>query len=211
MTFQVGDSVKVKKAVLCPDDNSVFIDGWQGRIFELDKNLIGIRWDSITLDQMPPEYIKQSEIEGLDWAEMYLSFDDVLTAKARDAREAADDLREEMKRTYYWLRDKEGERIFNVIANADDELEAWNHYLSKVITFPFKAMVSEPQDSGPLDDDAEVNVLRIVDTDDLYGLLVKVTSGRQRLVFPLCDLTVEDKKSSNHIPVQDYCVWFANR
>ena len=51
----------------------------------------------------------------------------------------------------------------------------------------------------------------IVEADDHYGVLVDVTSGRERFVFPLCDLNVRDRKSANYMPVKDYCVWFANR
>ena len=34
---------------------------------------------------------------------------------------------------------------------------------------------------------------------------------RRKYVFPLCDLEVVDKSSSNYQPVKDYAVWFANR
>lgn len=54
MRFKIGDSVRVRKGVLCPDNDAVCLAGWQGRIFEIeDRDLIGIRWDSITLKNMP--------------------------------------------------------------------------------------------------------------------------------------------------------------
>jgi len=211
MPFKIGDSVRVKEAIMCPDDDSVGIGGWQGRVFEVDE-CVGIRWDSITLKQLPPEYIKQSEEEGLDWAEMYLSVDEIESISPRDSEETADNVREEMESASLWLGDDdEDKRIFKVIADADDESEAWNNHLAQMLTFPFEAEVSEPQDRGPLGDGDKIKVKGIVDADDLYGILVNVSRGRERLVFPLCDLTVVNRKSPNYTPVQDYCVWFANR
>jgi len=215
MTFNIGDSVKVKEDIMCPDDDSVCMGGWQGRIFEIeegDDNTIGIRWDSITLKQLPHEYIKQSEEEGMDWSEMYLSANEVGPASARDSEETADQVREEMESTSLWLDNgEEGERILKVIAEADDEVEAWNNHLGQVLTFPFDAEVSEPQDRGPLDCGDHVKVKGLAEEDDLYGVLVNVTHGRKHDVFPLCDLTVRDRKSPNYTPVKDYCVWYANR
>jgi uncharacterized protein YodC (DUF2158 family) len=67
MLFNVGDSVKVKEGIMCPDDDSVCIGGWQGRISDTgDDGIVEIFWDSVTLRQMPDEYIRQSEAEGLD-------------------------------------------------------------------------------------------------------------------------------------------------
>jgi len=212
MAFKIGDSVKAKRGVMCPDDDSVSIAGWLGRVFEVeDDGIIGIRWDSITLKQLPQEYIKHSEEEGMDWSEMYLAADEIEPASPRDSEQAADQVREEMESTSSWLGDgEEGERILNVIADAEDEVEAWNDHLEKVLTFPFDAEISEPQDRGPLRGGDHIQVKSIAEADDLYGVLVNVTKGRKHYVFPLCDLTVLDNKSPNYIPVKDYCVWFAN-
>jgi hypothetical protein len=54
MSFKIGDSVRVKDTVMCPDDDSLCIGGWQGRVFEIEDG-VGIRWDSITLKQLPVE------------------------------------------------------------------------------------------------------------------------------------------------------------
>jgi len=211
MSFKIGDSVRVKDAVMCPDDDSLSIGGWQGRIYEIE-DVVGIRWDSITLKQLPVEYIQHSEEEGLDWSEMYLSADEIEPVKPRDSTETADTIREEMEAVFSWLGEgEEGERIFNVIANADDPMEGWNHFLTRTLKFPFDAEVREPQDEGPLDYGAKVQVQGISETDDTYGILVDVTHGRNRHAVPLCDLTVRDKKSSNYLPIKDYCVWYANQ
>ncbi|MFH1615891.1 MAG: calcium-binding protein [Planctomycetota bacterium] len=213
MSFKVGNSVKVKEGIMCPDDDSVCISGWQGRVFEIeeDDNIVGIRWDSITLKQLPLEYIKRSEEEGLDWSEMYLSVDEIELASPRDSQAQAEDMAEKMEGKFQWIgENEEDKRISKVIADAEDELEAWNSYLRGVLKFPFEATVSEHQEKGQLKHGDIVRVQGIVEADDLYGILVDVKYGRQNFVFPLCDLAVRDKKSANYTPVQDYCVWFAN-
>jgi len=176
MPFKVGDSVKVKEGVMCPDDDSVCIGGWQGRISDIeDDGIIEICWDSITLKQLPHEYIKKCEVEGLGWAEMYLSVDEIDLASPRDSEAQADDMAEEMENKFQWIgMDKEGERISKVIANADDEVEAWNNHFMQVLVFPFEAKVSEVQEKGPLNDGDMVCVQGIAEVDDLYGILVDV-------------------------------------
>jgi hypothetical protein len=211
MPFKIGDSVRVKDGVMCPDDESVCIGGWQGRIFEIE-DAVGIRWDSVTLKEIPVDYIQRSDEEGLGWSEIYLSPDEIESVKPRDSKNTADRVRKEMESLYSWLGEgEEGERIFSVIANTDDPLEGWNVYLTRTLKFPFDAVVSESQDAGSLKYGAKIKVLKIEEMDDAYGILVVVSDGQNHDVFPLCDLTVRDKKSSNFLPVQDYCVWYANR
>ena len=218
-----GDSVRVREGVLCPDYESLSLTGWQGRVFESEtgddgKLLVGIHWDSLTLKQIPVQYIARSEEEGLGWTEMYLHFDDIEPAEQRDTDQDAKQVAEEMLRKLYWLGEgKQGERIFVVIANVDTDnemecFEAWAAHLKKTLKFPFDAEVSESQDKWALDYGDRLTVTgfnRFIDNS--YGILVEVDKGEERYTFPLCDLTVVQKKSPNHTPVQDYCVWFANR
>ena len=212
MPFKIGNSVKVKQDVMCPDDDSICIAGWRGRVFETDGDMIGVHWDSITLKQLPHEYIRHSEQEGLDWTSMYLLAEELEAASPRDSEKAANQVRAEMESKSVWLATgNEGRRILQVIGKAADETKAWHNHLAQILTFPFDAEVSEAQDRGPLDCGDSVKVTGLVETDDLYGILVNVTLGRKRYVFPLCDLTVRDKNSPNYLPVRDYCVWFANR
>ena len=78
MKCKIGQTVKVKNGVLCPDDSEFNLSGWMGRIIELDENdepTVGIEFDSITLKNMPEKYVKKSEQEGLDWSRIYLDTD----------------------------------------------------------------------------------------------------------------------------------------
>ncbi len=87
--FEMGDSVKVKSGIMDPDVEDLCIEGWQGRVAEITDGgtTILIRWDSVTLENMPREYIDLGEEEGLDYTGMYLEPQDVEIAKARDSEE----------------------------------------------------------------------------------------------------------------------------
>ena len=53
-SLKIGNSVRVKEGMPCPNLEDLCIGGWQGRVSEIGedddgKDLICIRWDSITL------------------------------------------------------------------------------------------------------------------------------------------------------------------
>lgn len=222
INFKIGDSVKVKKGVMCPDYENLCIEGWQGRVAEITEErdspiLVCIRWDSVTLKKMPSDFIDQSEEEGLDYTCMYLELQDLEMAKARDTEKDVADILEKISKSHAWSWiGEEGKRIQKVLAGVDEEdemeaLEAWEKYLRKHLAFPFDAEVAEYQERGPLQAGDRVSVKRISMVDDLYGIIVELRRGREKYAFPLCDLEVINKNSPNYQPVKDYCVWFANR
>lgn len=47
--MKIGNSVKVKEGIISPDVDDLVIGGWQGRIREVNDNIITINLDSITL------------------------------------------------------------------------------------------------------------------------------------------------------------------
>ncbi len=47
--------------------------------------------------------------------------------------------------------------------------------------------------------------------DDNYGIIVACRKGRKRYDFPLVDLKVTEKNSTNSDIIQAYRTWFANR
>ena len=199
-----------------PDDDSLSIAGWQGRLCHIDEDeeTVGVPWDSITLDELPPAFINHSEIEGLDWAEMYLGVDEIELAPPRDSEAEAKRAREALHSRYRWFDGSdEGMRIAAVIAATDEggELDAWLEHLSRILSFPFDAKVAEHPDRGALEEGDRVSVEGLAEANDTCGVLVSVTRGEERFVFPLCDLTVVDRKSPCDVPVEDYRFWFANR
>lgn len=226
--ISVGDSVVVKEGVMCPDYEGLSIAGWQGRVVELEEAGNGqedapeavsvcLEWDSITLQALPEEYVRQSEVEGLEWEKMWLHAGEVELVQPRDReRDARAMYKEIASRHTHSHLGEEGARIQEVLAGVDGDdglgcMRAWCEHIETVVSFPLDAEISEFQERGPLRGGDQVRVLAISDVDDLYGLIVDVRSGRKKCAFPLCDLEVVDKESPNYQPVKDYCIWFANR
>lgn len=223
--FNIGDSVKVKPGILDPDTEAFSIEGWQGRIIGISPGqedgmtLIDIKWDSMTLQNMPKQSIETCEEEGLDWTQMGLYSEDLELTTARDTEDDVERVREELETAHYhsyrWLGE-DGKRIQQILAgvNHDNEREViarWGAYLEQHLSFPFDAVLDEWQERGPLRSGDKVKVKKISLVDDLYGIIVELRCGRKKYDFPLCDLAATDKKLPNTRLIQDYRVWFANR
>jgi preprotein translocase subunit YajC len=58
--MEIGNSVRVKQGIMSPDMEDLSISGWEGRVFEIEDDLITIELDSLTLSKMPEEYIIDS-------------------------------------------------------------------------------------------------------------------------------------------------------
>lgn len=219
--FSISDSVIVKKGIKDPD-SGVKMGGWQGRVINIqDTNpkeiLLVIAWDSLTLQNLPESYIKESEEQGLDWSEMCLFPTEVEPAVARDTPRDVERTVSEIRSNAHWygLGD-EGARIQSVLENVNPwdgrgALDAWYEHLEENLSFPFEAEITEHQSRGRLRPGDKVKVLDIIDQDDMYGILVAVKQGSATHHFPLCDLTVVGKDSPTKQLVSDYAVWFANQ
>ncbi len=222
MKYKIGQSVKVKQGVQCPDDPDFDLSEWQGRVIEIieennEEPTVGVEWDSITLNNMPKVYIKKSERENLDWSVIYLYTYEVEPTQPRDSELDVNKIRDELGKRFGWISmGEEGELIQSVVNSAEsfdelDVLEAWKNHLEKNLQFPFETFVNEYQSKGPLNQGDLLKVFGIELTDDLYGVIVACRQGRKRYDFPLVDLKVIEENSENAKQVQAYCTWFSNR
>jgi hypothetical protein len=62
MTIQLGDSVRVLRGVKDPELGTD-LSGWQGRVVNIKQDegvYIEIAWDSITLRNMPEEFVRRN-------------------------------------------------------------------------------------------------------------------------------------------------------
>ena len=220
--FHEGDSVRVKQGVMCPDFEGLSLAGWQGRIISVERGedddvVVGIKWDSVTLSAMPEDYVADSEAQGCDCTEMYLGMADVKPAQARDDEAETQRIARLLESNNSWMgMGAQGKRILDVIGRTDPDdpweaLEAWGKHLKETLSFPFDAKVSEFQERGRLAEGDEAQVVAIEYVDELMGVIVRIKRGWRKRVFPLCDLEIVPRKSPAYLPVQDYCVWFANR
>lgn len=214
-----GASVRINDGVK-DHDLGMDMSGWQGRIIELkpDDQIMLIAFDSHTLRNLPREYVEQCEEEGMDWAQYYIGYDEVTPAEPRDKPADVKEAVAELNATVGWsYLGEEGREINKILEgiDLDDEMammERWRDHFERVLTFPFKARVSEWQEPGSrLRSGDRVTVLGIEDVVYPYGVLVKVKRQSGTFVFPLCDLKALNEGSPNHDPLQLYAVWYANR
>ena len=217
--FSVGDSVVVKDGVKCPDWEEISIGGWQGRVTQVNEEggvVIAIKWDSVTLRSVPDHYIEQSEREGFGWDEMYLRPGDVTAAQPRDTEQDITTASDEIESRHAWdSLWEECPSLKEVLGGVDGRdiwacYEAWEKHLRAVLTLPFEAEVCDGDGMGPIGRGDRVRVLDISGADDHYGVMVKAKRRWRARPFPLCDLDVCDKRSTNYQPVREYRVWFAN-
>jgi len=220
MKFKIGQTVKVRNGVLCPDDSEFNLSGWTGRIIEIvedEEPTVCIEFDSITLKDMPEKYVKKSEQEDLDWSKIYLYETEVEPTASRDTEQVAKNVRNKIKKRFEWIGiGSQGELIQYVINSAKsfkewDALKAWEKYLEKNLQFPFETFIHEYQGRGPLNEGDKLKVSGIELVDDHYGIIVACRKERKRYDFPLVDLKVTEEKSINSDIIEAYRTWFANR
>ena len=221
VVLAVGDCIIVKPGVKDPDTGTP-IAGWQGRVTEIKpyqpgKMLVTFQWDSLSLKSMPASAIRLCEEKGLDWTNMVLYDEEIERAEPRDTQGDEDTLIEELSAEHAWdYLGKQGQRIRQVLyeVDEDDEMEAfetWQEYMEVHLKLPFEAVVSEPQDHGPMHSGDRVTVTGIEGAEDLYGVLVNIKARGSAYVFPLCDLKAVSQKSTHYTLTDDYAVRFANR
>ena len=225
--FEAGESVAVRTGVLHPDVETD-IGGWQGRVTEVTADeifgeLAEIEWDSITLEQMPAEYISACDDAGIDWTRTELPAASLLPARPRDeiddVTRVAAALSDRLESAGYETggpayEAAQKERIGQILAMAGQgrpPLAVWASYLADNLDFPFPATVADFQPQGPLNEGDRVQVERIVLVDDEHGVLVSVDSSGRSYDFPLSDLQVADEGDPNFQIVDDYRVWYAER
>lgn len=216
--FKIGDSVVVKSGVKDPD-LGIDIEGWQGRIVEIEKKDSGVNiaWDSTTLKSMPDWVIEKCETEGLDWSRMYLHSGQVESTNPRDREKDIEGIVKKLRPKFAWhYLGEEGKRIQAVLNGVDPDdywtaLEKWGDHLTRVMLFPFDAEITGAHPRGPLQPGDRVRVHDISLLDDSYGVIVKIRLGRRRYDHPLNQLKPIDKNDPNYRIIEDYATWFANR
>lgn len=213
----VGSSVAVRMDVADPD-LGYDISGWQGWVVEIVDDepygrLICVEWDSVTLRNMPVSFIREADVEGVDWTRTYLLPEALRMVTPRDEPSDSAPVAAELSDKYESILGEQGERIRHVLAEVqeNDELQkmsAWADYLLPRLDFPFDAEVTDFQERGPLQEDDIVAVSGIDMVDEEHGIIVDVKHEGRNYDFPLCELRVLDEESVNYILVDDYCTWF---
>lgn len=231
--FKIGDYVKVKKGILDPDEGKYNLEDWQGKIINtrIDEEygpVVRIKWDSITLRNMPENFIIKCIQESLEFSEMYLGADEVTQAECRSNDNEDFNAVTEINEKYDYVElkagntgddelDKQELLIEEVLAGVNRKNESkveerWEEYLENNLKFPFKVEVAyRDEDTEEIENGDILNVKKISGTFDLYGIVVETREGRYKHEVPLCELEVIDKLSDNYIKVEAYNLWFSNR
>ncbi len=93
--FRYGEPVMVKRGTIAKDFGIDF-SGWHGRtsetvVIEEGEARIRVKWDSLTLKNIPPSVIEKCEKEEVDWTSVLLRFQELEHSEARDTLEDVDD------------------------------------------------------------------------------------------------------------------------
>lgn len=223
LNLKIGDSAVVREGVKEPDLQEFEIGGWQGRVLEIDTDsdkdnvLITIEWDSLTLIQMPSDYIEQSEIDSFDWSSMVLYDSDLEKSVSRDRKENVRMVKDKILEKYHWVPlGQEGLRISTILDGVDPHnemkcLQRWVEHLDKELTFPIQAIVSESEDNWLIKSGDKVLIKALPHIVDMYGVIASIRLNGKKYEFPLCDLEVIDKTLTDFQLIDDYRIWFANR
>ena len=90
MKFKKGDSVRVKKGTSVDGFEKMDFTGWQGWVVAYfedgmeDEKELTVEWDSITLENLPKEYIQKNIDEDFDFDSIILAEDTLEKANKRD-------------------------------------------------------------------------------------------------------------------------------
>ncbi len=212
--LKIGDWVKVKEGVKSPDDDTILMDNWQGKVVGIDKGseLIEIEWDDETLHTTPISYLKMLLDDGYDVYIMTLALSELTSAEKRITSKQTS---QEVEAKLYWLNMYEEEakcmkylELFKGIKR--EMLAKWEDYLSENLSFPFEVEVVE-YTRGPIRQGELIKILGIADYEDSFGVLGMGKHDKQSISYPMCDVEATDKKSANYEILRDYVIYFANR
>lgn len=233
--MKIGNSVKVKKGIKSPDCDDLLIEGWQGRIVEIDGNIITIELDSITLGNLSKDYIIESIIEELEFTLLCLEIDEVELSTSRDTKE--DTLSKQNNLNSRYSCDEEEKRIFEVLNFGDlsvnnENIEKYYNFLNEKIQLPciltgredfdweesyvFDNCNNEEYDRLKKDKPSYTDSFEFIslnhDLDDYKGIYanVKRLSDSKLFLIPLWDLEVLDDNDPNFLIISDYSFWMTN-
>jgi len=233
--MKIDDSIKVKKGVISPDYDGLNIGGWQGRIVEIENNIITFELDSITLSKLSENYIIESLAEDIEWKLLSLELSEVELAQPQDSK--ADVLQKQNEINAKYSCEEEEKRISKILDSQETfvteiNLHKYYTYLkdklqrSCVLTGMEDFDWEEPYIIGDWSQSEYENkkktnpsytdhfeLVEFIDKIDGWkGILVKVKRLSDGKVFdlPLWDLKILDKDSPDYLLVSDYSSWMTN-
>lgn len=90
------------------------------------------------------------------------------------------------------------------------DYDEWIDLFLETLEFPFDAVVCEYQDVSYVQHGDKVIVDRLIDEDDLYGIIVLIRKGRKEYSFPIVDLNPINVSTKIKNLCNAYRYWFSN-
>jgi hypothetical protein len=233
--MKIGDSIKVKQGVISPDYDDLIIEGWQGRIIEMNDDIVTMELDSITLSELRKNYITDSLVEDAEYTLISLVISEVEIVNPRDKPD--DVLKKKNELELLYSLDEEDKRILEILNLTDHfvnegTLRKYYEYLksnikaSCVLTGVEDFNWEEPYVMGGWSESEykkkkltnpsytdQFKLLEFIEKiEDWKGVKVKVERLSDRKVFnlPLWDLKVVDENSPDFVLISDYSSWMTN-
>ena len=233
--MKIGDCIKVKQGVFSPDYDDLNISGWQGRIIEIDNNIVTFELDSITLSQLSENYIIDSIIEEVEWTLLSLEDSEVEVTKPQDS--IGDVLQKQNEINSKYSCEEEEKRISEILDSQNTlvteiNLRKYHNYLKNNINIsciltgiedfdweePYliggwsKAEYEMKKLTKPSYTDHFALVEFVEKIDNWKGIIVKVKRLSDEKIFDLSlwDLKIFDKDSSDYLLISDYSSWITN-
>ena len=242
--FSKGDSVKVNKGVSIPDLEEFDFTDWQGRIINFIESdevkgeyLLEVEWDSITLRNMPQDYIQQCEDEGYDIETFIFEKEGVTKTKARDKAQDRIAALNEMSSPL----DDDDKNIAEILGTQKIDVNKPNlrkflTHIKKNITYP--CILAGIESMGDFDWEEkfqfgygsnkeyenlrktnpslkdEFELLEFLDKEiDAYETIpvkVRRISDKKQFILCLDGLKPVDEASDNYAIIDEFVVWFVN-
>ncbi len=233
--MKTGISVKVKDGIVSPDYKDLIISSWQGRVREINDDIVTINIDSITLASLSESYIVDSLVEGYEFSEIMLFKNEVEIVEPRDSIEDVEKAKNKIDIKY--SIDDEERRISDVLQTSDETvgLENLGVYIkflrakipksclltgAECFTWeePYifggwsKVEYEKEKKTKPVSDD----VFKFISFDDEYydeyGIMAKVKRESDNKTFhiPLWDLEAIDEDTDEYLIISDYSSWMTN-
>ncbi len=213
--FPIGSSVRIKQEYV-NIFRGIDMHNWEGRVIEAfygddeDDIVYTVEFDSITMQQMPNDYVNRLVSTHNDFQEEDVPEEYLEAAKPRDTKQQAIATYRIRYHEFTWnhLNKKQAERMQKIMTQHPEksDYENWQIYLNKELKFPVPVHTAGRL-SNPRGLQAEIVEIGEVSVD--YGLYVKIVSPdfEGPMDYPLLDLHGRQRSGKNRQALIDYQMW----
>ncbi|MFT6319267.1 MAG: hypothetical protein ACJAT4_000184 [Granulosicoccus sp.] len=195
--FKIGSSVQVNKNVNAEFDSNINMKNWEGRVIDAYRNEEGdiyeVEFDSITMQNMPQDYIEKLVEFDYDFSEYQFSPNDLIKAKSRDTQTETNSSYRQNLHQYKWYyldEDEDKELMLRIMTQMPEESdeENWKLYFRNNLSFPFDGEVKGMFHLAP---NSKVEVIGLDGWDEFGGMIVVIKNQKMVTQHPLFDFSAK--------------------